>query len=64
MPHLGQNISAVSMESIGFSIIGGDVGTTQYRAGTRTVHTVTAPLPLGTVAVRNRGYKAQFDRSV
>lgn len=61
MPYLGENIRAVSMESISFTIIGGDVGATQHRADTRTVHIFAAPLTLGTGAV-NRVQSIQLDR--
>ena len=63
MPYLGENIRAVSMESISFTIIGGDVGATQHRADTRTVHIFATPLTLGTGAV-NSVKSVQLDRSL
>ena len=60
MPHLGQNIRAFSMESVCFIIISGDVGASQYRADTRTVHFLADPLTLGTGAV-NRVQSLQLD---
>lgn len=35
------------MEGVCFVIVGGDVRATQYRAGSRAVHILTAPLTLG-----------------
>lgn len=61
MPHLGENIRAVSVESVCFIVIGGDVGATQHRADTRTVQFFTAPLTLGAGAV-NRVQSLQLDR--
>lgn len=51
MPHLGENIRAVSMENVSFLIKGDNVGAAVYGAGTRTVLHLTAPLTLDTGAV-------------
>lgn len=55
-PHFGQHICAVSVESVGFIIEGGDVGASQYGADSWTLHILALPLPRGTGAVKQSGH--------
>lgn len=62
MSDLRENIRAVSMECVGFVVVGGDVGASQYGADSRAAQVLTLPLTPHTGAVNRVNQSLHLER--
>lgn len=51
MPHPGQDVVALSVENVRFTVVGGDVGAAQHGAHALAFQSLARPLAVGARAV-------------